>query len=438
MNITPFFVLITLSYIPQAITGCGHLIFEILRGVSGKFHSCIETFLPLLLQHLKDNKKHQEILFKVLTQSIEDSLQVIFPKEFTVFWSSVLKFTEEVLKEADEESKGLEYILRLAGQVIEHQKGRFLTNPQQFVLLLVKVICNQSSESVLEVCSQIGALLLLSPNISLSQEHAGIIVKVLLPLPYPNILINFVQNVIDYSQFDMHILPPFIKYITQSNFDSKAMYTLTKICLAKSPLSKNGIKLFEWVKYPIDFGRGLAQFMEHFDSVLNENVDDIVENPVKLMNLLFCLPHIAQIDVDVCIKGLNKLIKRLLTVLASYNLENQLEENRFHCDTNTLSLCARKVLFILANALESAIHISSCKKLKEICDIETLLPVILPCAADPNYLAALHLLDLYLTAYEHENGLTYPFLSLVHSYLKNNVSSPFHIVSILFAVESMA
>lgn len=421
----------TLILLFQAIIGCGHLIFEILRGVTGKFHSCIETFLPLLLQYLKENKEHQEILFKVLTQTFEDSLQTISPKEYALFWDCIFKFTDEILKDKDDESRGLEYILRLAGQVIEHQNGKYLNNPPQFVLMLIKVICEQTSENVLDVCSQIGAVLLLSPNVSLSQEHASIIVKVLLPLPYPNILINFVQNVVDYSQFDLHILPPFINFIIQSGFDNEAMCALTRICLKKSPLSKNGIKLFEWVKYPVDFGKNLSSFMQYFNSIINDDVENIVESPNKLMNVLFCLPHVEKIDVDYCIKALQFLISKLLNVLATYNLESQHEHNKFHCDTTALSRCARRVLFLLTSAMESAIHISSCKKLNEICEIDKLLPIILPCSADPNYLCSLHLLDLYLTAYEHENKLSYPHLLLVDSYLKSNVSSPFHIVRLL-------
>ncbi|CAG9786026.1 unnamed protein product [Diatraea saccharalis] len=415
----------------DAISGCGHLMFEIIRGVNGKFHSCLDTFLPLMLQTLKDNKDHQSILFKVLTQTIEDSLQTISPKEYTTFWSSVFKFIEGILNENDEESKGLEYILRLAGQVIECKNGKYLTNPSQFVLLLVKVVCEQVSENVLEVCAQIGALLLLSPNISLSQEQAGIIVKVLLPLPYPNILINFVKNIIDYPQFDMHILKPFLNFVIQSGFDNEAMCTLTKICLHKSPLSKNGIKLFEWVKYPIDFGNSLSTFMEYCNNVLNDDIENIVEDPTKLMNVLFCLPHVENVNVDYCIVTLSKLTSKILNILTSYNIEGQPEQNKYHCDNSALSGCARQVLFILANALESAVHISSCKRMKDICDIDALLPVVLPCAVDPNYLSSLHLLDLYLTAYEQENGLTYPHLSLIDSYLRSNVSSPFHIIRLL-------
>jgi hypothetical protein len=403
--------------------------FEIIRGVSGKFHSCIETFLPLLLQNLKDNKEHQDILFKLLTQTFEDSLQSISHKEYAIFWSSAMKYTEEILNENDEGSRGLEYILRLAGQVIEHQNGKYLTNPPQFVLLLVKVICEQFSESVLEVCAQIGALLLLSPNVSLSQEHAGIIVKVLLPLPYPSILINFVRNIIDYPQFDMHILPHFLNFVVQSGFENEAMNTVSKICLRKSPLSKNGIKLFEWVKYPLDFGQCLPYFMEHCNSVLNDSIENIVDNPLKVMNVLFCMPHVEKIDVDFCITSLSQLIGKLLNILNAYNIGNQTEHNKYHCDATALSRCARQIMFILANALESAIHISSCKRLKEICDIDVILPTILPCAVDPNYLGSLHLLDLYVTAFEHENGLSYPHLSLIDSYLRSNISSPFHIVS---------
>ncbi|KAL4717980.1 hypothetical protein ACJJTC_013019 [Scirpophaga incertulas] len=424
-------ILLYLKANDDSVTGCGHLIFEIIRGVNNKFHSCIEAFLPLLLQTLKENKQHQETLFRVLTQTIEDSLQLITHKEYTIFWFSVLKFTEEILNENDEESRGLEYILRLAGQVVEHQNGKFLTNPPQFVLLLVKVICGQYSERVLNVCAQIGAILLLSPNISLSQEHAGIIVKVLLPLPYPNILINFVKNVIDYSQFDIHILPTFLSFVVQSGFDNEAMSTLTEICLRKSPLCKNGIKIFEWVKYPLDFGNNLQYFMDYWYTIFNENIEYLFENSNKLMNVLFCLPHIEHIDVDYSIGVLSQLITRLLNILNSYNIKSQPETNKYHCDTTALSRCSRQVLFILANALESAVHISSCKKLKDICDLNQLLEIILPYAADPNYVASLHILDLYLTAYEHENGLTYEHLKLINSYLIQNISSPFHIVRLL-------
>lgn len=365
---------------------------------------------------------------------MEDSLQTISPKEYSVFWSSIMKYTEEILSEDDEDTKALEYILRLSGQVIEHQKGKYLTNPPQFVLLLVKVICEQTKESVLDVCSQIGAVLLLSPNINLSQEHAGIIVKVLLPLPFPNILINFVHNVIDYSQFDMHILPPFLNFVVQSDFDDEAMNTLTKICLRKSPLSKNGINLFEWVKYPIDFGKALPLFLERLEFVLKEDMENAIESPIKLLNFLIILPHVERINVEHCMEMLNELVFKLLNILSSYNIEDQKTDNKFHSDTTAISRCTRKVLFVLGNVIECAIHISSCKRVKDICNIDTMLLVLLPCANDPNYLAALHILDLYLTAYEHEHGLTLPFLSLVDSYLKDNVSSPFHAVSSSFTV----
>ncbi|XP_050683521.1 small subunit processome component 20 homolog [Leptidea sinapis] len=425
------FVESLLSYLEKhddALTGSGHLIFEILRGVGNKFHNCIETFLPILLTQLNENKAHQEILFKVLTQALEDSLQTISVKEYLFFWSNVIKYTEELSNQ--DGNKGLEYILKLSGQVISHQNGKYLLNPQQYTMMLVKVVCAQSSESVLEVCAQIGALLLLSPNIILSQEHAGVLVKVILPLPFPNILVNFVQNVIGYSQFDMHILPHFLNFVVQSDFDSDAMSTLAKICLQKSPLSLNGLKLFEWVKYPLDFGKGLPLVMKYIEKVLSCDLENVVENPIDLMNLLFCLPHIERFDVDLCLSYISSLVDKLLKVLSTYNLE-QKDTNKFHSDTTAISSCARKVLFILVATVECAVHISSCKRIKEICNIEVFLPIIVPCAADPNYLVSLHLLDLYLTAYDYENKLSYSYLLLIDSYIRCNVSSPFHIVRLL-------
>ncbi|VVC88993.1 unnamed protein product [Leptidea sinapis] len=401
---------------------------DILRGVGNKFHNCIETFLPILLTQLNENKAHQETLFKVLTQALEDSLQTISVKEYLFFWSNVIKYTEELSNQ--DGNKGLENILKLSGQVISHQNGKYLLNPQQYTMMLVKVVCAQSSESVLEVCAQIGALLLLSPNIILSQEHAGVLVKVILPLPFPNILVNFVQNVIGYSQFDMHILPHFLNFVVQSDFDSDAMSTLAIICLQKSPLSLNGLKLFEWVKYPLDFGKGLPLVMKYIEKVLSSDLENVVENPIDLMNLLFCLPHIERFDVDLCLSYISSLVDKLLKVLSTYNLE-QKDTNKFHSDTTAISSCARKVLFILVATVECAVHISSCKRIKEICNIEVFLPIIVPCAADPNYLVSLHLLDLYLTAYDYENKLSYSYLLLIDSYIRCNVSSPFHIVRLL-------
>ncbi|CAK1547347.1 unnamed protein product [Leptosia nina] len=412
----------------DAVTGCGHLIFEIIRGVSNKFHNCIETFLPLLLQELRENKENQEILFRVLTQTVEDCLQSISPKEFLFFWDNIIKYTEDISK--DDGNKALECILRLSGQIIEHNAGKYLLNPQQFTVMLVKVICEQSTECVLEVCATIGALLLLSPNITLSQEHAGILVKVLLPLPFPNILINFVQNIIDYSQFDMHILPHYLNFVVQSGFDVEAMSTLTQICLKKAPLSKNGLKLFEWVKYPIDFGKGLPLFIQHVKSIFTDDMENIVEDPAQFMNVLFCLSHVEKLDVDLCINMLSEFITKLLNILSMYNLKH-INDNKVNYDTTALSSCARKVMFILAGALECGIHISSCKRVNDICDINVLLPIIVPCVADPNYLIALHILDLYLTAYEYENKLSYSFLSLIDSSLRSNVSSPYHVIRLL-------
>lgn len=409
--------------------GTGHLLFEICKGVSNKFHSCTETFIPIILQHLKENRDHQEVLFKVLTQTVEDALQGISQKEFTIFWLPILKFIEENLIENNGHNRSLEYVLRLSGQVIERQNGKFLTDPQHFSVLLVKVICRQTSEDVLEVCAQIGALLLLSSNILLSQEHAGIIIKALVSLPCPKILLNFVDNVIDYSQFDLHILPSFLNFVVESKFSDDAMHALSKICLVKSPLSKNGLRLFEWVKYPLNFGKGLSLVMEYVQNVLSSKIESQIENSEKLMCVLFCLPHIEKLDVEVCIQKIRAIICCLLEMLDSENFEEKTEERKILYNSNVKAGYARKILFILANAIECVVHISSCKKTKDICDIDKLLPVIVPLAADPNYLAALQLLDLYLTAYEHENGLNYAFLSLLDSYIRPNVSSPFHIVS---------
>ncbi|KAJ9576725.1 hypothetical protein L9F63_025376 [Diploptera punctata] len=82
-------ILKTLKKHPEGIGGCGRLLFEVIRGVSGQFHSCADTLLPLMFEMLTDNAVPCDLLFEVLTHMVAAMVTVIHPKKSTLFWSSI-------------------------------------------------------------------------------------------------------------------------------------------------------------------------------------------------------------------------------------------------------------------------------------------------------------------------------------------------------------
>ncbi|GBP37217.1 Small subunit processome component 20 homolog [Eumeta japonica] len=72
-----------------------------------KFIELVLDYLEKHADQLKDDERHQEILFQVLTQTVSDSLQIVSPNEYNIFWSSVEKYVQEILGDNENGGKGI-------------------------------------------------------------------------------------------------------------------------------------------------------------------------------------------------------------------------------------------------------------------------------------------------------------------------------------------
>jgi U3 small nucleolar RNA-associated protein 20 len=72
----------------QGVAGCGRLLFEVMHGVSGNFHSCADTMLPLVFEMLADKTVSQSLLYEVLSYMVASVVKFIQPKKGGLFWTS--------------------------------------------------------------------------------------------------------------------------------------------------------------------------------------------------------------------------------------------------------------------------------------------------------------------------------------------------------------
>jgi hypothetical protein len=171
------------------------------------------------------------------------------------------------------------------------------------------------------------------------------------------------------------------------------------------------------------------------------DINELLKTVDKFLCAAICLPHIKPLDNDVAIKVLNKVIIILCSSLKQTSdsveskSETELSENTQLERKSSLNDVIGSeeripiVLLVLATVLETLIHLTRSKTLKELCSVDVILDCLLPYAHDPKNLCALRALDLYLTACKLETEEVSYCLELferLHSELLQNLSSPFH------------
>lgn len=407
------------------MAGCGKLLFEIIRGVNGQFHSCAEEILQFLLEALSDEEM-QSVLFEVMTQVITNVVKKISYKYSDLFW----KVVTAVLKQAFQSTEMLdknteEYVdclLKISGLAVEYQDGKFLNNCSHFITNFLSLDIGKLTESTLQTYCKVSILLLLSVNIRMAQENASSLTKKIINAKNENVFLYFVENTSDYSGFEALILPNFLKFCYASELGGEYLYTLTKIVMKKSPCCGSGINLEAWKRYPIDFGnpKANAEIMNILLGFINVEDDKNVhsENDKMLCSLL-CLPHVTSVDTESVKMKLKKLVVSL-------------------CETLSVATEVDKrndILFLLLNVLEALVHVADATDLIEC--FQTVLAAVLPLVANADYFVSLKILDLHLTSLACHNFVEKEMLERINQVLSINLCSPYHEVSSVNTVISI-
>ena len=358
-------------------------------------------------------------------QTIGDLLNYIEVKNFETFWSSLYNVIDPVLtsqQSTETKSESIKYLLNFKGQVIEYRSGKQLSDLTRAINYVVQIINSELSEEVMLSLSQIGALLLLSNNFTLSQLDASRLAKKILSINHKEVFEAFVINSLGYSQFDILILPDFLKYL-EHNFSNSTLEQLVKVVDQRFPI--NDISVEDWTSYSITFKqtdtiKKLNKIVLEFD-VDNQNGMD------EFLLALHCLPHLNNFEDDKVVSHLQKQTSKICGML-------KIEDEPLHGKEEEEIIEHQKLLYLLTivSVTLKRLGAGSSKKPNKKDHSMEVVNAILPYCKEPKYQAALNLLDTVLLD-KSEKWLNQELFEKIHNLLSDNFLSEHQKVRMLTA-----
>lgn len=293
-------------------------------------------------------------------------------------------------------------MLHFLGQSVEYYGGKKVVELTKIINLVIEIIEQDFPVDVMMTLSKIGALLLLSKNFLMGQLEASRLSKKILHIDHASVFESFVVNSIGYSQFDVLIMPDFLKYF-ERNFNKSTLEILSKVVSKRS--SRNLLDAESSDNYNINLKN-----QKSIDGIVtrvlgcNFDTDDIEEFLLAIQ----ILPHLMSFDKDKVEKHLIQQLKIITKKLKS------------DCDL--------KWLYLLANVV-SAIHNinSSISKSQTIEMIDNILILAQNSAINFPCLKILRFLIQTLD----KTGLSLKLFEKVHNVLKENLLSPHHDIRLL-------
>lgn len=425
--------------------GCGQLLFEVIRGVNGHFHSCADSYLRVYIELLwKLNVEKSNILFDILSHMLNVLFQYIAPANIQMLWDAFYHGFAQFKhsdNNATNNSAAFEKLLTLMGQTIETKDGRFVTNPTQLVSELTKVIdTSEMNDECLQCIGNLVTALLLAKNLVLTQLDASRITKKVLAIPSTNVFEAFVWNCVKYPQFEVLILPEFLRYAESEHFGMSCLELMAKIVLHKAPLSGDGFTIENRKTYPIRLRTGKC--MEKITATLNvsDNIENLFKNPYEFLLALIIYPHIIGIEVAPILEKIGEHINACLNVLQPTNGS---EPSATEVDDSNTRIQNQRIIFMLSILIETQIRLREIQETatKERTNNVTvglmkMVEILLPfCSCEYfRYIHALRVLDLIVTFESQQPKtarspeFTIDLFKTIHSELADNLSSQYQIV----------
>lgn len=392
-------------------TDCGRLLYEVVKGANHGMHSCAEGFLVNWMKALVNPTIDKDLLFHVLTEFTRHLVQNINPQSLDVFWKVSFDVLLELSDTASTNDSAIRNILVLLEQAIKFRNGKCLCQLTDVVEKLL-TLCDReiSSEAMLHI-SQIVSMILLSPNLTITQLDASRLTKKILTTSDKNIFEHFVWALVSWTQFEVLIFPEFLKYF-EKHFESEpsSFELMTKIILEKSPLCYDGINLEGWKIYRINFK--CEETVRRIENVISGG--EMSENYVMSLILY---PHITGKNVSEPAKCLKDRVDQLL---------NEIPDPLGSETTDSTNL--RNTFFQLSTLIETIIHLNQAETL----DLHEVTTKLLPYCNDDKFRPTLQILD-QLYHIQPQEKLNFALFQTLHYKLESNLSSQSHEVRLLTA-----
>ncbi|XP_055916600.1 small subunit processome component 20 homolog [Eupeodes corollae] len=397
----------------QSIQGCGRLFFEIVRGVKGLFHSIADKFLEFLFESVlkTEQKRRQDLLFEVVSTTVGEILKFIHPHNIGLLWVVFCRVVNSGLG-----GNNVNSLILLMSQAAQWRDGRFLAEMDTLVPTILKVIDSSSEDDRIlldNICTLV-SVILLSTNAKVSQLDTSRMIRKMMQISQREIYETFIIRISTHTQFEILVLPDLLKFF-ESNFDQQSLELMAQIVLQKSPLVKNGQKLGEWKKYPLQMKK--QDTLNRFEKIFKDYTGQECETDEEFFLSLILAPHIVGLDLKVVQVKCQKLIREIVEAQdqnekALFKLSLLIETSIHLESTWKDNILGQIVTFILP-------HCRSCNSALEILDQI--------CALKPNVVKSNDKVHEVLASLLSSRSIDIRLLSshCLYSINKSNPSSPY-------------
>lgn len=337
-------------------------------------------------------------------QTVGSILDYIELKNISGLWGIIHKTFENILKDeissSADKAVSVQFVLHFLGQSIEYHGGKKVFELPKIINLVIQIIDQDFPVDVMMTLSKIGALLLLSKNFMLGQLEASRLSKKILHINEATVFESFVINSMGYSQFDVLIMPDFIKYY-ERNGSKSTLEILAKIVKQRS--SSELLQVDDRDNYNINLRQqksidGIIDRVIHFKLTGDES-EDIEE----FLLAIEILPTLMSFD-----KG--KVQKRLIQLLKEISQRMKSEVNL-------------KEVYLMAVVVTTLYNISgSISKSQTVEMIDVILPLV---QKDEASFPCLKILCFLIERLD-KSQLNLKMFEKVHKELLQNLLSPHH------------
>ncbi|XP_072743036.1 small subunit processome component 20 homolog [Anoplolepis gracilipes] len=410
----------------NGIPGCGKLLFEVVFGITGQFHSCGEQMLLIYFNALQDESVNQKLIYEVLKEIVACILQNIHPQKCDIMWNVILKVIDTSVErskqslESSEREHTLILLLRLIHTIISYKNGKFLPDAISLIKRLIVIMdtLNEDNNILREVIN-VSVAVLLASNVKLMQENSSQLLLKIMAVNNTELLYLGVEKLIHYSSFETLVLPHVLRHSISIGFNSETLLLFAKIILVKASPCLSGINLNKWRKYILDVRNMGPESIDYFLLELNTLSTNIVS--LDAMRMLIVLPHL---------KPLHEEFKTVLKNGLLFTYQKMLNDDSTE-DTNI-----NKTSFTFLLILETIIHISQPSELHELF-IKSNITIIdlINKYHDNKYI--LNATDLCLTYFStseyHANYINSIFFDMLNNSIVKKMSSPYSSIRLIVA-----
>lgn len=411
----------------SGVSGFGKLLFEVVSGVSGQFHSCAEQMLSLYFNALQDESVNQRLTYEVLKETVVCIQQNIHPQKCDVMWNVILQQIDtfalvEKSKqslESCERERALILLLRLTHIIITYKNGKLLTDAAPLMKKLpIMIDTFNEDHDILQEAINVSIAILLASNVKLMQENTSQILLKIMALNNVELLYFTVENLMQYSLFEMLVLPHILRRSLSIGFDSRILLLFAKLISIKASPCFNGITLDKWRKYILDIQNIRPESVNYLLDQLGTLSTDVVS--LDAVRTLIIVPHLKPLRnefKDALKTGLLSLYERI---------------SRYNSTEDTRNI--NELTFAFSLTLESLIHVLEPNDLHEFL-LKSDIKIIDLVKSDNRYiLNAIDLCLTYFAASQHHNCYINPAsFDTLHSNIVRKMSSPHSNVRLIAA-----